>query len=177
MTVPATTIDMKKHVTLSWMPKTNETRSDILIVSGLQNHGGVYQNAFGGEKNIRVESGLPGSQPDGTSKRPHTRLPLTATQDWNVEDIVADKYGVQFTADADLNAKDLVLGEQVNGVWKPLVTENCVVDAPWDGYYLVNEPVRDVTCAGQPVVGYDSQYGNRWWMIADRDLEIALVKQ
>ena len=175
--VPATTIDMKKHVTLSWMPKTNETRSDILIVSGMQNHGGVYQNAFGGEKNIRGESGLPGSQPDGTSKMPHTRLPLTATQDWNVEEIVADKYGVQFTADANLNANNLTLGEQVNGVWKPLVTENCVVDAPWDEYYLVNAPVRDADCAGQPVVGYDSQYGNRWWMIADRDLEIALVKQ
>ncbi|MGF1701274.1 metallophosphoesterase [Photobacterium makurazakiensis] len=175
--VPATTIDMKKHVTLSWQPKTAETRSDILIVSGMQNHGGVYQNAFGGEKDIRVSPGLPGSQPDGSTKLGHRDLPMAASQGWDAESNIGDLYGVQFTADANINAENVILGEYSNGEWNPLVTQYCIVDAPWDESYLTNTPVREASCADQPVVGYDSQYGNRWWMIADRDLEIALVKQ
>ncbi|MGR5167395.1 metallophosphoesterase family protein [Vibrio astriarenae] len=176
--VPATTIDMKKHVTLSWLPKQQATASDVLIVSGMQVHGGTYQNAYGGLKDISKEEGLPGSQPDGTAKAPHTLLPSTATQGWDVEEIVADQYGVQFTADNAIDADSVTLGQYTNGEWHAIAPENCVVDMAWnEDFANGTTPEREAGCEAYPVVGYDSNYENRWWLVADRDVEIALISK
>ncbi|MGL6261558.1 metallophosphoesterase family protein [Vibrio sp. WXL210] len=176
--VPATTIDMKKHVTLSWEPRSNETVSDILIVNGMQVHGGTYQNSHGAVKDITTDYGNEGSQPDGTAKGPHTLLPATATQDWDVEAIVGDQYGIQFTANDTVNAKNVTLGQLVNHAWVPVAPESCLLDMPWNEDFANGvTPDREAGCEDFPVVGYDSNYENRWWMVADRDVEIALIRK
>lgn len=176
--VPATTIDMKKHVTLSWEPRSNETVSDILIVSGMQVHGGTYQNAHGAEKDITTEYGHEGSQPDGTAKPPHTMLPSTATQAWDVETIIGDQYGIQFTADSSINAETVALGHFFDGSWVAVAPQNCVLDLPWDEDFAHGvSPDRDAACEDYPLVGYDSNYENRWWMVADKDVEVALIQK
>ncbi len=172
--VPATTIDMKKHVTLSWQKADRNTESDRLIVSGMQVHGGVYQSAYGATKDLTTDVGLDGSQPDGTAKQPHP-LPPTATQNWNVEEIIGDRYGVQFTANDKVNADKVMLGMLVNGAWEKVAPTECVIDSPWQENFLGQQP--QAGCEAYPMVGYDKQYGNRWWMIADRDVEIALIRR
>lgn len=172
--VPATTIDMKKHVTLSWVRANANTVSDRLIVSGMQVHGGVYQSAYGATKDLTTDVGLDGSQPDGTAKQPHS-LPSTATQDWNVEAIIGDRYGIQFTANTEILAEDVLLGQLVEGDWQPIAPARCVVQAAWDESYV--DALPTIGCEDYPLVGYDSQYGNRWWTVADRDVEIALIQR
>ncbi len=176
--VPATTIDMKKHVTMSWSPKTQSTESDILIVSGMQVHGGTYQNAYGGAKDITRDTGHDGSQPDGTAKGPHTDLPSTATQDWDVEAIIGDQYGIQFTADSGINSDTVTLATLTDGEWTAIAPQECMIEGPWDEKYLDSQfgLNRPSDCDAYPVVGYDENYGNRWWTIADRDVEIALIR-
>ncbi|WP_047043225.1 metallophosphoesterase family protein [Vibrio mexicanus] len=172
--VPATTIDMKKHVTLSWQKADRNTESDRLIVSGMQVHGGVYQSAYGATKDLTTDVGLDGSQPDGTAKQPHP-LPPTATQNWNVEEIVGDRYGIQFTANTNIDADKVALGMLVDGSWEMVAPIDCVIDSSWQESFLDLQP--QAGCEDYPMVGYDNQYGNRWWMIADRDVEIALIRR
>ncbi|WP_220720447.1 metallophosphoesterase family protein [Agarivorans litoreus] len=175
--LPATTIDMKKHLTLSWMPKEAATVSDVLLVSGTQVHGGVYQNAYGGEVDIRTIAGQPGSQPDGTVKQPVVDLPSYATQAWDVEQIIADPYGIEFTTENLAQAENLNLAWKADGEWQAVAASECVLDLPWDEDYLTNPPARITSCSDQPLVGYDSQYGGRWWMIAQQDVELALINK
>src|SRR5690625_5541686 len=71
--IPATTIDLKEHITLSWLPANGQTVSDILIVSGTQVHSGIYSGAWGEIKNMELDTGYENSQPDGTAKQPQDR--------------------------------------------------------------------------------------------------------
>ncbi|WP_295893252.1 metallophosphoesterase [uncultured Vibrio sp.] len=175
--IPATTIDMKKHVTLSWETKDANTESDILIVSGMQNHGGTYQNSHGGEKDLTSDTGMDGSQPDGTAKGPHD-LPYSATQDWDSTKIIGDNYGIEFKAGNNIQDHNVILGQRINGKWSPITPAHCVIDLPWDEDFANNPPqLPSSNCSDYPVVGYDSNYGNLWWTIVNKDVEVSLIRR
>lgn len=174
--VPATTTDMKEHVTLSWLDGTAETASNILIVSGTQQQTGTFSSAYGAAKDIAVDAGLPGSQPDGTAKAP-VQLPASATKKWDISDAVADPYVLQFTATSEFNPEKHTLARNVAGKWQPLVSSKCMLNVPFGEGMLQTPPARPAGCEGQPLVGYEKSYGNRWWAVLDSDVEVALIRQ
>ncbi len=176
--IPATTIDLKEHITLSWIPATDETVSDIMIVSGTQNHSGVYSGAWGEEKDIESDTGYPKSQPDGAAKQPHT-LPEYATKNWDVETAVADTYVLQFDGDSSIDSRNVMLGYLKDGLWTPFTSPECVVDAVYEEGMLghLDDLPRNENCLDEPVVGFDSSHGNRWWVVLNSDIEAALIEQ
>jgi len=172
--VPETTIDLKEHLMLSWLPASDATASDILIISGTQNQTGTFSGAYGAAKDIEVDSGLPGSQPDGSAKLPVT-LPATATKTWDLADAVADTFVLQFDS-AGSNSEDFILGTQsAEGEWQPMVSENCVVKATFNAAFLTETPERAAGCEAEPLVGYDINYDGRWWAVLASDVTIALL--
>jgi hypothetical protein len=174
--VPETTIDMKEHVTLSWLEGAEGTASDVLIVSGTQQQTGTFSSAYGAAKHIEVDAGLPGSQPDGSAKMP-VQLPPSATKKWDISDAIADPYVVQFAANEGLQASDHTLARKVDGKWQPLVSAECMLDVPFGEGMLQAPQVRPAGCEGQPLVGYDKSFGNRWWAVLDSDVELALIRK
>jgi hypothetical protein len=173
--IPETSIDLKEYITLSWLT-ANETESDILIVSGTQNQTGMYQNAYGGTKDITVDTGLAGSQTDGSAKSAVT-LPITASQKWDISDAVSDLYAVQFTGLASMDASTVNLAHKVAGNWQPITNTECIVELPWSDTMLDTAPNRPDNCANQPLVGVDNNYGNRWWVLLNQDTQLALIKR
>lgn len=173
--VPATTIDLKEHLTLSWLAKSAETVSDILIVSGTQNQTGTFSSPYGAPKDISVDPGLPGSQPDGTAKGPVT-LPPTATKKWDLADAVSDAYTLQFTPPAGVDVASTTLARKTKGGWQALTTEACVVKSAYAKTMLETPPERPAACAGQPLVGFDGS-AKRWWAVLQSDVEVALVRK
>jgi hypothetical protein len=171
--VPETSIDLKEHVTLSWLP-ANDTQSDILIVSGTQNQTGMYQNAYGGDKDITQDTALVGSQTDGGAKAA-VSLPTTATRKWDISDAVSDSYTVLFTGDKDTAPNTLNLAHETADGWQPIVSAECIVTLPWSDDIFTTTPERPEACAGEPLVGLDSDYGNRWWVILNEDTQLALI--
>lgn len=174
--VPATTIDMKEHVTLSWLDAEPGTVSDILIVSGTQIQTGTYSSAFGAEKNIETEPGLPNSQPDGGRKLPVV-LPANATRQWDLVEAKSDKYVIRFDAPDTLDFSDTVLGYRTSdGGWQALVSGECVLSASYDSSFL-NETWEHLKegCERSPLVGRVPGQQERWWAVLDQDLELALI--
>ena len=182
--VPETTVDLKEHVTLSWTPATEDTASDILIVSSTQNQTGMYQDDYGVEKDIEADTGLAyslsgpdiDSLEEGAGK-PAVTLPATATKSWDISNAVADTYAVQFTADEATDPTTVQLAMKTDGEWSALAPVECVVDAVWDDNFLSEAPVRPDSCASEMLVGYDSTFGNRWWVVLNADAELALIAQ
>lgn len=176
--VPATTIDMKKHVTLSWMPAEPDTASSVLILSGTGGQNGIYNSTWGAPKNIEVDAGLPGSQPDGSAKAPHT-LPAHATRSWNIVDAPTDAFALSFTVPATLAGQPLVPGiRDSNGEWVAAGSAECIIEDVFHESWLSTPAPRDAACNGEPVIGFDATQGDGlWWMISDRDLEVALLRR
>lgn len=174
--IPATTIDLKEHITLSWLPKTEETVSDIMIVSGTQVHSGVYNGAWGEVKDIETDTGYDKSQPDGTAKQPHT-LPSAATKSWDVEKAVADTYVLQFDGAQDFGSQDVTLGYFDGQSWQPFSEADCILNATYEEDFVEEdrEIIRDETCDGHPLVGFDNSHGNRWWVVLNSDVTVALI--
>ncbi|WP_084645571.1 metallophosphoesterase family protein [Marinimicrobium agarilyticum] len=175
--VPETTIDLKEHVMLSWMPATSETVSDILLVSGTQNQTGTYSSAYGAPKDIEADTGLPGSQPDGSAKAPVV-LPETASQSWDLATAVSDVYVLQFYAPESEDPAQLTLGVKTeDGDWVAMADASCVIEATYNPEYLVQMPEREANCGDEPLVGYDANHGGRWWAVLNADVEVALVQK
>ena len=174
--IPETTIDLKELVTMSWQQSDGETASDILIISGTQNQTGTYSSAYGAVKDIETMVGLPGSQPDGTAKQPHT-LPAGASKDWDLATAVADAYGLTFDAPEGSDVDSLTLGVRTADGWQPLASAECLVEGPFDGGYLSTPPTRPDTCADQPLVGVDPDHGRRFWAVLQQDAELALLRR
>jgi calcineurin-like phosphoesterase family protein len=174
--IPETTIDLKELVTMSWQQSDGETASDILIVSGTQNQTGTYSSAYGAVKDIESMVGLPGSQPDGTAKQPHT-LPAGASKDWDLATAVADAYGLTFDAPEGSDMDSLNLGVRTAEGWQPLANTDCLVEGPFDGGYLSTPPSRPDACADQPLVGVDPDHGRRFWAVLQQDAELALLRR
>ncbi|MDU0355956.1 metallophosphoesterase [Paraglaciecola aquimarina] len=174
MIIPETTIDLKEHVTLSWTPAV-DTASDILIVSGTQNQTGVYQDDYGVLKDIQADTGLAMSQTDSSAKQAIT-LPATATQSWDISNAVADAYAVSFTAPETIDPSTVQLASK-DTEWTAIAPDTCVIDQAWDETFLTQAPQRDETCSEYPLVGYDSTFGNRWWVVLTADAELALINK
>ena len=126
--IPETTIDLKEHVSLSWQPALPKTKSDRLMISGMQNQTGVYQGAYGGLKQMDVDTGLAYSQPDGSAKAPKA-LPVAATQSWDISNAKADRYAVQFTMAEGIDAGAVILARRFDDGWQALVTPNVLLRA------------------------------------------------
>jgi hypothetical protein len=173
--IPETTIDLKEHLTMSWAPSEEETVSAVMIISGTQNQTGMFSSAYGAPKDIETESGLSGSQPDGSAKAPVT-LPATATKSWDLEQAVSDTYVVQFDAPRGENYEGLNLAvKTAGGEWTPIADNGCLIDGGYSSQYLLDAPVRDSGCSNAPIAGYDSSYGGRWWVAMNQDAELALI--
>lgn len=173
--IPETSIDLKEHVTLSWLG-ADKTESDILIISGTQNQTGTYQNAYGGTKDISLDPGLNASQTDGAAKSVRT-LPTTATKSWDISNAVSDTYVAQFTAPDSIDKNTVNLAHKKDGTWAALVTPECIVKSAWAQSMLDNAPTRPANCDDQPLVGLDSDMGNRWWVVLNQDTQLALIKR
>jgi len=173
--IPETTIDLKEHVTLSWLA-ANDTESDILIISGTQNQTGMYQNAYGGEKDITVDSGLAFSQTDGSAKAAVT-LPVAANKSWDISAALSDTYTAQFTGVDSLDENTVNLAHKIDGNWQAIATVECIINLPWSDTMFDNVPTRPDSCAGQPLVGLDTDFGNRWWTVLNQDTQLALIKR
>jgi hypothetical protein len=172
--IPETTIDLKEHVTTSWLPAEEATASDIVIISGVQNQTGVYQDDYGVPKDIETDAGLAMSQTDGGAKQPVTALPATATKSTDIADAVADAYAVQFTGPEGLEGVTLAMRDGED--WRALAGEDCIVDGPFSAGYITAPPARDAACDTVPLVGHDSAFGARFWAVLDRDAELALIE-
>ncbi|MEY1661163.1 metallophosphoesterase [Alcanivorax sp. REN37] len=174
--IPATTTDLKKHVMLSWQAGTADTLSDVLIVSGIQQHTGIYASEYGAIKDLEQDTGLPGSQPDGSAKQPHT-LPSGASKEWDLRNSLSDRYAIALTAPAAV-AADAALGWKTENGWEPLVSEACVLNMPFDESLLAGTPARAPECNDSPVVGVDlSGDSARWWAILQQDAELAMLSK
>lgn len=176
--IPATTIDLKEHITLSWLPGTDDTASDILIVSGTQVHSGLYSGAWGEMKDLEKDTGFEKSQPDGTAKQPH-KLPPSATKSWDVEAAVADRYVLQFEPAAGFNNPERLIPGYFDGeTWQPFTRPECIVEGPYQSGMVEEDRavIRDSSCSGEPIVGFDKEQGNRWWVVLDSDVETALIE-
>lgn len=174
--IPETTVDLKEHVTLSWLDKTADTITDRLIISGTQNQAGLYQSAYGAAKDIQSESGLPMSQTDGSHKSPVT-LPDSAKGSWDISNAKADSYVVQFTGPDSLEADKLLLASLQDGQWQALASADCLIEQSWNEDWLTSKPARDAACENQPLVGIDKTFGNRWWAVLNADVELALINR
>lgn len=173
---PETTIDLKEHVTLSWLPATDATVSDILIISGTQNQTGMYQDDYGVEKNITTEVGLANSQTDGSAKTP-VMLPSTATQDWDITNAVSDTYAVEISLPVEQQASQVSLALKTDSGWHVISSDTCIVKATWDSQFIETPPQRAAECANDILVGYDENAGNRWWVVLQQDAELAFIEK
>lgn len=179
VSIPETTVDLKKHVTLSWLEKQAGTASSVLMISGLQNQNGIYLSTWGANKTApgKLPAGLAASQPDGSAKAEHT-LPAHATQQWDLANARTDRYGFSLRVPATLGTAKLTLGHRAADGWKALSSAACVVEGPFAESYLATPPERPAACADQALVGFDDTAGaGHWWAVADRDLEVALIPQ
>ena len=159
------------------MQASDDTASDILIVSGTQNQTGMYQGDYGEPKNMQTDTGLTVKDDDGNDyAKPAVTLPATATQSWDISDAVADPYAVAFTASADLSGDSVILAQKSGDDWQPLADASCIVDGMWMQSYVTTPPVRDGACAEQPLLGYDSD-DNIWWTVLNEDAELALISR
>jgi hypothetical protein len=176
--IPAATIDLKEYVTLNWSSATADTQSDILIISGTQNQTGVYQGDYGAVKDIETDTGIVVLDGKGneTAKPNVTMLPAAATKSWDISDAVADPYVVSFKAADSLSGDSVLLAQLKDDAWKPLATEECIIQGIWLDSYLTSAPSRDASCDGQSLVGYDKN-DNNWWVVLKADTELALVRR
>lgn len=174
--IPETTIDLKELVTMSWQQADEDTASDILIVSGTQNQTGTYSSAYGAVKDIESMVGLPGSQPDGTAKQPHT-LPATASKAWDLATAVSDAYALTFDASEGVDTDSHTLAWRTADGWQAIADTDCVVQQPFDSAFLTTPPNRPDACADQPLVGFDADHGRRWWTVLQQDAELALISR
>ncbi|MCC4308697.1 metallophosphoesterase [Alcanivorax marinus] len=174
--IPETTIDLKELVTMSWQAAGGDTASDVLIVSGTQNQTGTYSSAYGAAKDLEADTGLPGSQPDGSTKQPHA-LPATASKSWDLATAVSDAYALTFDAPQGRDPRTLTLGWLTDEGWQPIASADCVVEQPYDAGVLTSTPTRPASCDGQPLVGFDADHGRRWWVVLQQDAELALLRR
>lgn len=176
--LPATTIDLKEHLTLSWSPATSETLSDILSVSGTQVQSGTYQNAYGMEKDIEKDGGLEGSQPDGSAKKPHDLLPESATKSWDITSAVGDSYVLQFKS-KEFNTDSAKLAYFENGNWIPFASEDCVINEPYSSELMDNLSATQLKdqCLEKPITGAERSSDSSWWVVLNSDVEVALIER
>ncbi|MEX0928411.1 MAG: metallophosphoesterase, partial [Balneolales bacterium] len=171
--IPETTIDLKEHLTLSWLSRTGATLSDRLIISGTQVHTGMYSNAYGRQMDLEEDTGLERSQPDGTAKQPH-RLPASATKSWDLDSAMADPYVLQFDG-RSVHSQGATLGYFEEDSWKAFTRAECVIREAYNPESVYEQPLeRTESWNGVPAVGRDDQ--GLWWVVLHSDAEVALIE-
>lgn len=178
--VRATTIDLKKQVTLSWQAAGSDTLSDVLFISGISGQDGTYIDAYGRLKNIQADAGLAGSYGNGTeqAKLPVINLPAHAGKGWALrDDTVGDSYVLQFAAPAGRSPTNSALAryDTATQKWVPLVPANCVSAQAYQTAYLGSQPADVASaCSTTTLVGFDAASAS-YWARLNRDDRIAVI--
>ncbi|ARP97375.1 metallophosphoesterase family protein [Bordetella genomosp. 13] len=176
--IRATTIDLSKHVTLSWKTREAGALSDTLAVSGISGQSGIYTDPYGAIKDITVDVGLAGSYGDGSEmgKQPVT-LPAGATRDWRLQaGDTGHKYVLEFSLPADVAAQDAMLARWDGSTWVALTDAECVSAQAYRTEFLSGTIPSDVdgACAGGTLVGFDAARSAFWARLVE-DGQFAVV--
>lgn len=177
--VRGTTIDLKKLVSLSWLPKADATVSDELVVSGIVGQDGTYIDAYGAVKDITAATGLAGSFGDGseTGKAP-VALPANAQRGWALEEgKQGDSYVLEFALPSGRTAANTALArfDTASGKWVALTTPACVSRTAYDAAFLTTLPSDvDASCAASTVVGHNAATAT-YWARVNQDGRFALI--
>ncbi len=177
--VRATTIDLKKLVSLNWRPAGAGMLSDELIVSGIAGQEGTYIDAYGRARDITADTGLPGSFGNGSEQgKAPVVLPARATRGWALSaDQAGDAYVLEFTLPKGRSAADTALAryDDTTGKWVPLAAPACVSKAAYQAAFLRTLPADvDASCGSTAVVGYDAQ-ASAYWVRLNREGRFAIV--
>ena len=174
-----TTIDLKKQVSLSWVPPYEGAESDVLIVSGIQGQDGTYSSAKGVMKNIQADVGFAGSFGDGSErgKQPVT-LPSDRVNSNSIldDDARGDDFVLQFNLPAVAEAESLTLGRwntETEG-WDPVVAADCISAASYDSSYLTDLPA-DVPQSCETAAGMVTVGAGYAWARLQKDGAYALI--
>ncbi|OEE55607.1 hypothetical protein A146_19030 [Vibrio splendidus FF-500] len=175
--IPATSMDMKKHVTLSWDHQTSsDTLSDILVISGMTTHTGTYQNAKGGELDIEVDDGIKTTE-DDWEKPVELNLPSHATKEWDITKQAAVSYAIEFDLPELENLDSVALHIKLADQWQAMSSAECIINEAYDERFLEALPMPDTGCNSDDyIVGYDEDK-HAFWAVLHDDAELVLMKQ
>ncbi|GAM78076.1 hypothetical protein JCM19241_804 [Vibrio ishigakensis] len=173
--VPATSMDMKKLITLSWQAPTQSNMvSDILIVSGMTTHTGTYQDANGGELDIEIARGVRTTFDDW--QKPSEEMPDNAIKNWDLSKQTSVPYAIEFDLPESETPETVSLAAKQEGAWAMLSSAECIVNVPYDDSYLETPPTPNEGCDDAAlIVGYDRDQ-HAFWTIAHSDIELAIIK-
>lgn len=173
-----TTIDMKKHVTLSWVDGWGGSQSPALIVSGLQGQDGAYLDTKGNLKDITAETGLAGSFGDGSEqgKQPVTLPAGRVNSNFNLlDDAGGDDYVLEFSVPEGLDPANLMLARwNDTDAWVPVVSTECLSQSTYQSTYLSALPV-DVNSGCTSVAGVIDGDDSHFWARLNHEGAFALV--
>lgn len=177
--VRGTTIDLKKQVSLNWLPADTHTLSDQLVVSGIVGQDGTYIDAYGRPKDIQTQTGLAGSFGDGTEQgKQALSLPAHAKKGWALgSGKVGDSYVLEFSLPQGVSASNttLVQYDTASSKWVALAAPECVSKTAYQSAYLKAVPADvDASCGTATVVGYDTQK-SAYWARLNQDGRFAIV--
>lgn len=173
-----TTIDMKKHVTLSWVDGWANSQSQALIVSGLQGQDGVYLDARGNPKDITSAIGLPGSFGNGSEqgKQPVTLPDNRVNSNSNLlDDVAGDDYVLKFGIPEGQDPASLILARW-NGTdaWIPVVSSECLSQSTYQSTWLSALPL-DVSSDCESVAGVSEETNPHFWARLNQEGTFALI--
>lgn len=176
-----TTIDLKKHVTLSWVDGWGTAQSEALIVSGIQGQDGTYLDARGNPKDIATATGLPGSLGDGSEdgKQP-VALPVERVNSNHnlADDTAGDDYVLQFSVPENTTAENLTLArwDETQERWTPVVASECISSMGYQSAYLSSLPA-DVDAGCATAVGVDTLAEPHFWARLHEEGTFALIER
>lgn len=177
--IRATTIDLKKHLQLSFAGKHDKALSETFIISGIQGQDGTYMDAGGLLKAIDKVPGLPGSRGDGSEQ---AKLPLLlpshkVTANFNLaDDVAGDNFVLKITlpAEVKLTAGQFQLGrwQADKQQWQSLLAQGCVSQSSYQSGFLTSLPV-DVAANCQTIAGV--QDAESFWIRLQHDGDYAVL--
>ncbi|CAA0104621.1 3',5'-cyclic adenosine monophosphate phosphodiesterase CpdA [BD1-7 clade bacterium] len=196
------TYDMKKLVSLSWQAKTDATASDVLVISGIQGHTGMFTNGNGAALDITMDPGFPGTtlteavtwmdeELQGARKQPiayvdyldakspnrtNAEMQWTLDADLRDGDVRADDYVVEFNAVEGTSTGNLQLGYMVADQWQPLVAAECISAQAYKAEFMTALPddISATDCPSNVAVG---QSANGYWARLDFEGKFALINR
>lgn len=174
--IPSTSMDLKKHITLSWDSNTESGMlSDILVISGLTTHTGTYQDAEGGALDIEVDEGVKTTTSDW--EKPAEAMPNVATKEWDISNQRSTPYSIEISLPKSETIHTIALAMKIDGYWNDMAPAACVINEQYDNDFLDNPPISEINCDENAfVVGYD-QSKHAYWAILHDDAELVLIQR
>ncbi|WP_026971087.1 metallophosphoesterase family protein [Aliagarivorans marinus] len=195
------TVDMKKLVSLSWLPKQTETLSDVLVVSGIQGQTGIYSNPYGRMLDITRDEGRPGTGVEDNPADRRNLIPqnkpaldyvdvldakspnrldalnqdMALSSDKRHGEVRADDYVLEFKLPAGVAAEQAQLAYLDNGEWLPVLDNpECQSSMAYDSEFLnrMPEDIADLGCDSTIVV---SQAAGGFWAKLDFEGQFAII--